>query len=184
MKKIEDVFDPFPILETARTLLRPITQKDLMDIYRYCSVPEVSRHTLWNTHQSTDDTQRFLEFVQQRYTLQKVGPWGIEHKGTGVIIGTCSFIEWDNDHRKAELGYVLSNQFWNQGIMTEVIERVITFGFDQLQLVRIEAKCHPDNTGSYRVMEKTGMKLEGRLRHYLKVKGRYEDILVYSIIRL
>jgi ribosomal-protein-alanine N-acetyltransferase len=68
--------------------------------------------------------------------------------------------------------------------MTEVIERVITFGFDQLQLVRIEAKCHPDNTGSYRVMEKTGMKLEGRLRHYLKVKGRYEDILVYSIIRL
>ncbi|GAB6926164.1 GNAT family N-acetyltransferase [Paenibacillus sp. JCM 10914] len=183
MNTIEESFVPFPILETERTRLRPITPKDLRDIYEYCSVPEVSQYTMWNTHQSLEDTRRFVEFVLHRYAKLKVGPWGIEHKESGTLIGTCSFIDWDNRNQKAELGYVLSNVYWNHGLMTEVIRRVIQFGFDKLQLVRIEAKCHPDNIGSFKVMEKTGMELEGRLRNYLKVKDRYEDILVYSIVK-
>jgi len=182
MNKIEDAFEPFPELETARTRLRRIRWDDLEDMYNYCSVPEVSKYTVWNVHESREDTSRFIEFIMQRYDQQKIGPWGIEDKQSGALIGTCSFIKWDNRCQKAELGYVLSNRYWNRGYMTEAIGRVIEFGFNRLELVRIEAKCHPDNAGSFRVMEKTGMKQEGRLRSYLKVKDRFEDILVYSII--
>lgn len=181
--KIEDRFDSFPILETKRSILRPITLSDLNDIASYCSVPEVSQYTVWDVHKSIEDTKEFIQFVVNRYESQKVGPWGIELKKTGRIIGSCSFVSWDNKNRRAELGYVLSNRYWNQGIMTEVINRVVEFGFKDLELVRIEARCLPENLGSSRVMEKTGMKFEGLLRKHIWAKNDFQDLKLYSIVR-
>lgn len=183
MAKIEERFQPFPVFETQRTLLRKIAYSDQDEMFRYCSVPDVSRYTVWNTHQSIQDTKQFIDFVQYRYETEKVGPWGIEHKGTGKIIGSCSFVSWDSRQARAELGYVLSKEYWNQGIMSEVIGRIIEFGFSELHLVRIEARCHPDNIGSARVMEKTGMKFEGVLRKNIFAKGEYQDVKIYSIIK-
>ncbi len=181
--RIEDRFDSFPILETKRSILRPITFSDLDDIASYCSIPEVSQYTVWDVHKSIEDTKEFIQFVINRYESQKVGPWGIELKETGRIIGSCSFVSWDNKNRRAELGYVLSNRYWNQGIMTEVINRVVEFGFKNLELVRIEARCLPENSGSSRVMEKTGMKFEGVLRKHIWAKNDFQDLKLYSIVR-
>ncbi len=181
--RIEDRFDSFPILETKRSILRPITFSDLDDIASYCSIPKVSQYTVWDVHKSIEDTKEFIQFVINRYESQKVGPWGIELKETGRIIGSCSFVSWDNKNRRAELGYVLSNRYWNQGIMTEVINRVVEFGFKNLELVRIEARCLPENSGSSRVMEKTGMKFEGVLRKHIWAKNDFQDLKLYSIVR-
>ncbi len=181
--RIEDRFDSFPILKTKRSILRPITFSDLDDIASYCSIPEVSQYTVWDVHKSIEDTKEFIQFVINRYESQKVGPWGIELKETGRIIGSCSFVSWDNKNRRAELGYVLSNRYWNQGIMTEVINRVVEFGFKNLELVRIEARCLPENSGSSRVMEKTGMKFEGVLRKHIWAKNDFQDLKLYSIVR-
>lgn len=84
---------------------------------------------------------------------------------------------------KAELGYVLSDEYWNQGIMTEVVNRIIEYAFKDLELVRLEAKCHPENVGSARVMEKSRMKFEGILRKYVWSKEELQDVKLYSIIR-
>jgi len=105
VKKIEEHFEPFPILETKRTYLRPISLSDLNDIAGYCKVPEVSRYTVWDVHKSIEDTKAFIDFVLGRYETQRIGPWGIEFKETGRIIGSCSFVSWDNRNRRAELGY-------------------------------------------------------------------------------
>ncbi|MFC5471253.1 GNAT family N-acetyltransferase [Cohnella suwonensis] len=183
MRRIEDHFEPFPVLETDRVILRPITYSDLDDVSSYCTVPEVSQYTVWDVHKSIEDTKAFIDFVMNRYESQKVGPWGIEYKETRRIIGSCSFVSWDNKNRKAELGYVLSNRYWNQGIMTEVIKRILEFGFRKLELVRIEARCLPDNLGSSKVMEKTGMKYEGLLRNLIWAKNDFQDLRMYSIVR-
>ncbi|GJM70102.1 hypothetical protein HMSSN036_23180 [Paenibacillus macerans] len=84
---------------------------------------------------------------------------------------------------RAEIGYVLSKQYWNKGIMTEVVRRIIEFSFKELELVRVEAKCHPKNVGSAKVMEKSEMKFEGVLRRYLWAKEELQDVKLYSIIR-
>ncbi|AHV98806.1 GNAT family N-acetyltransferase [Paenibacillus sabinae] len=181
--KLEEHFEPFPELATKRATLRPIEYSDLNDIASYCTVPEVSRYTVWDVHKSIEDTKAFIDFVINRYATQKVGPWGIELKESGRIIGSCSFVSWDNNNRRAELGYVLSNQYWNQGIMTEVIRRIIEFGFKDLELIRIEARCLPSNLGSSKVMEKTGMKYEGILRRHIWAKNEFQDLAMYSIIR-
>lgn len=81
------------------------------------------------------------------------------------------------------MGYVLSDQYWNQGIMTEVVSKIIQFGFEEVGLERIQARCMVDNTGSAKVMEKVGMKFEGVLRNYMKVKNELRDLNMYAILK-
>ena len=181
--RIEDYFENFPMLETDRILLRPITYLDIEDMYKYCSVPEVSRYTTWEYHKSKDDTKGFIDFILNRYASEKVGPWGIEYKESKQLIGSCSFVNWNNHCMRAEIGYVLSTQYWNKGIMTEVVRRIIEFSFKELELVRVEAKCHLKNVGFAKVMEKGGMKFEGVIRRYLWAKEELQDVKLYSIIR-
>jgi len=99
------------------------------------------------------------------------------------MIGTCSFGSWERDHRRAEIGYVLNRRYWGQGYMTEVVRAIIAFGFRELGLNRIQARCEVPNIGSARVMEKAGMSFEGVLRQQLFEKGSYRDMKMYSILR-
>ncbi|WP_145146605.1 GNAT family N-acetyltransferase [Paenibacillus xylanexedens] len=183
MKTIESFFETFPVLETERTLLRPLTYDDLDDMYSYCVVPAVSEFTTWDAHQSKEDTKAFLDFVMSRYEIDLIGPWGIEDKQTKRLIGSCNYLGCDSDNRRVELGYVLSDHYWNQGFMTEVVKRIIQFGFDEVGLERIQARCLVKNTGSAKVMEKSGMQFEGILRKYMRVKNELQDLKMYAILK-
>lgn len=118
-----------------------------------------------------------------RYENKQVAPWGIELKENGKFIGTIDFVWWQPKHKSAEIGYVLSKNYWGKGITTEAAKKVITFGFDQMNLVRIQAKCIVANTGSRRVMEKSGMSFEGVMRKAILYKGVRQDLQLYSIIK-
>lgn len=180
--QIEDVFSDLPTLETDRTILRKLRSEDEEDIFHYGSDEEVSRYTAWPTHQTMEDTRLYLMRVLHKYSQHAVAPWGIVDKETGKVIGTSGFMAWDVRHAKAELGYALSKDYWNRGYMTEVIRTIISFGFERMKLVRIEASCLTSNLGSARVMEKAGMSYEGLLRQTIFVKGKHEDLKLYSIV--
>ncbi|WP_127591334.1 GNAT family N-acetyltransferase [Paenibacillus lautus] len=180
--RIEDIFSDLPTLETERTILRKLRSEDEQDIFHYGSDDDVSRYTAWPTHRTMEDTRNYLNKVLQKYEQHAVAPWGIVDKETGKIIGTSGFMAWNVHHAKAELGYALSKDYWNLGYMTEVIRTIISFGFDRMKLVRIEASCLPLNIGSARVMEKVGMTYEGLIRQTILVKGKHEDLKLYSIV--
>ncbi len=74
-------------------------------------------------------------------------------------------------------------EHWGRGIGIEAAGALIGFGFKELDLHRIIAKCDPMNVASWRVMEKNGMKREGRLRENVKIRGERRDSLLYSILR-
>ena len=92
-------------------------------------------------------------------------------------------MEISAQHRKAEIGYVLSRAYWNRGVMSEALARVLVLAFDQLGLNRIEGFCQVDNHSSRRVLEKAGMKEEGVLRDYIYQKGAFRDLFQYSILK-
>jgi len=181
--QVEDVFRDLPTLETERTVLRKITINDAKDLFDYCSDEEVARYTSWYPHQTIDDSFLFINAVLPLYQEGQISPWGIEHKETDKLIGTCGFVSWVTKHARAEIGYALSRQYWNQGLMTEIVRNIIDFGFNTMQLVRLEARCHVDNIASARVMEKSGMQLEGILRKHMLIKGEHQDLKLYSIIK-
>ncbi|KAA8787565.1 ribosomal-protein-alanine N-acetyltransferase [Paenibacillus sp. 4624] len=180
--KIEDIYNDLPVLETSRTILRKIEKNDVQDIYSYCSDPEVSKYTTWHPHMKIEDTENFVDFIIDKYNKSQISPWGIQDKKTDKIIGTCDFVGWDINHHKAEIGYALSRDYWGQGYMTECVKKIIEFGFEHMDLVRIEARCISANTGSSRVMEKSGMEFEGVFRKHVFIKGKFEDLKMYSII--
>jgi len=110
-------------------------------------------------------------------------PWGIVYKENNKLIGTGGYHNWNPEHRRAEVGYAISSRYWNKGIMTETLKRMLRFGFEAMDLNRIEALCKIENAASEKVMQKCGMKYEGTLREQMFVKGAYQDLKLYSILK-
>ncbi|MFD2671468.1 GNAT family N-acetyltransferase [Marinicrinis sediminis] len=177
-----DIYKQMPVLHTSRLTLRPLKSSDATDIFAYCSDREMTRYTIWETHQTIADTEAFLNGTFAQYERGEVSPWGMVEKQSGQIIGTVGFISWDTVNDRAELGYALSRSCWGKGYMSEAVQELVKFGFERMELVRIEARCHPNNIGSERVMQKSGMQFEGILRKHIRAKGRYEDVKMYAII--
>jgi [ribosomal protein S5]-alanine N-acetyltransferase len=176
---ILEKFAEVPKLETERLILRKITRDDAEDMYSYASNEEVTRDVTWDTHSSLSDTVEFIHTFLSQYDAL----WGIELKENGTFIGTVHFVWWQPEHNSAEIGYVLSKEYWGKGIITEAAMAVISFGFDRMNLVRIQARCFLENKGSERVMNKLGMSFEGIGRKVMYVKGEHRDLKVYSIVK-
>ena len=184
MAGAERVFADLPELETERLILRSMRLDDAEAMHAYASDPEVTRYVLWDTHRSIEDSESFLRLVTEGYARGDFGGWGIVLREDGAFVGTCGLdAGYAPEHARAELGYVLSREHWGKGLMTEAVRAVIAFGFEQLSLNRIEARCIAENTASVRVMEKAGMTYEGTLREREFIKGAYRDIKLYSILR-
>ena len=98
------------------------------------------------------------------------------------MIGTCGFTTLDQKNNAGEVGYVLNPDYWNRGISSESVSRVLDYGFRELRLNRIQARYMYGNDRSRRVMEKCGMTFEGVARALMYVKNEYRDIGVCSIL--
>jgi RimJ/RimL family protein N-acetyltransferase len=180
---VKEIYGQLPALESKRLIMRKVTMNDAEDMFAYASNNEVSRYVTWEAHRSLSDTKDFIRFILQNYEDKKIAPWGIEHKESGKLIGTIDFVSWQVDHHRAEIGYVLAPEYWGSGLMTEAAQKIIAFGFENMNLVRIQARCFVENLGSERVMQKAGMSFEGIIRKGMFVKGKHQDLKLYSIIK-
>ena len=183
MQTYLEVFGRLPTMLTRRLILRPVRMSDAQDLYEYSRDPEVARHVLWDAHRSIHQTRAYIRYLLRQYRSCAPGTFVIALRETGKVIGTIGFMWVQTENRSAEVGYSLSRAYWNRGIMTEALQAVLKFGFDSLSLNRIEAQHESDNPASGRVMEKTGMRHEGRLRQRVYNKGRYADVELYAILR-
>jgi ribosomal-protein-alanine N-acetyltransferase len=181
--RAEDVLKNLPTLETDRLILRKMILGDTEAVFAYASDPEVTRYVIWDAHRTIEDPETFLRSVAERYENAEVADWGIVYKGNGRFIGGCGIVGWDLENARAEIGYVLSRQYWGQGLMPEAVRAMIAFGFEKMGLNRLEARCITENTASARVMEKAGMLYEGTLRQREFIKGAYRDTKIYSILK-
>jgi [ribosomal protein S5]-alanine N-acetyltransferase len=181
--KIEEIYKDIPVMETERLILRKVTLDDLDDMFEYGSDNEVTRYVTWETHRTTMDTKEFIDFVMSKYTKGEIAPWGIELKENGKFIGTVDFVSWSSHHNTAEIGYVLSKSYWRKGYGTEAANEIIRFGFEKMDLVRIQARCFLENIGSECVMKKLGMTYEGVIRKGMFAKGVHHDLKLYSILK-
>ena len=172
-----------PLLETARLVLRAFSMDDINDIFEYASIKEVTDFLPWEAHQTFDDTKAFLKMSREMFKKYGNIDFAILLKQEHKVIGGISIRKWNDINRCADIGYVLSSKYWGRGIITEAIKRIIKFGFEDLNVNRIEAHCDENNTGSYRAMEKAGMKYEGTLREKTFMKGKFINMKFYSILK-
>lgn len=176
-----DLPEQFLTLQTSRLTLRKLVIEDAEDIFAYACDPQVSRYTLWEVHQSINETYEYLNnCVFRMYGAGTGMTWGIVEKESNKIIGTCS-LHVQPMHRRAEMGYTLARAYWGQGLMPEAVKAMIAFGFHVMQLLRIQAYCAVENVNSARVLEKSGMQYEGTLHNYVFTQNRPWDVKMYAI---
>lgn len=196
---IQKTFADIPTLHTDRMTLRRMKPSDSADMYEYAHQEPVTRYLLWDPHPSEFATREYLTRLQKRYHDGEFYDWALvlpDDGGTSEekrkwfrfpvrrekMIGTCGFVSFSVENRSAEIGYVLNPDYWGQGYMPEAVRRVLSFGFCELGLNRIEARYMVGNEKSRRVMEKVGMTFEGVRRELLYVKGAYRDIGTCAIL--
>ena len=169
--------------ETDRLILRKGNLEDCEDIFNnYTSKDKVTEFLSWQTHKSIEDTITYLKNVVLPEYEKEFYCWYIELKETHKVIGNVSVVNLNKDKKYAELGWVLSDDYWGQGIMPEAAKVVLEY-LKSLGFVRIEAKHKVENAKSGKVMQKIGMKYEGILRKAnLDNKGNLCDVAVYSYI--
>lgn len=173
----------FPVLETERFLLRQGTMADAPGYFAIFSNPDVTKYYDLETFTELAQAEDLLRRAQAGYEEHKRIRWIIVPKGEDAMIGSIGFHSWDKGDFKAEIGYELRRERWGQGVIAEVMPFVLAYGFQHLQLNRVEAQFHPLNSGSRRVLEKAGFQREGLLRDYAFMKGQFLDVEVYSLLK-
>lgn len=175
--------DEMPHLESERLMLRPLTPADLEFVYQHFSNPDITRYLHDEEPIRTrEEAQAIVDF----YTEPGIKPynrWVIISKASGKPIGSCGYHNWRKRHFRAEIGFDLAKDCWNQGFMTEALSIAIEFGFVQMELNRIEALAHPQNLASIRLLEKLRFQNEGIHRDYYYQGGMFHDCLRYSLLR-
>ena len=170
----------FPILLTPRTTLREITEVDADTIFDCFSQKEVIRYYGQEKLTTFQEALHLIDIFAENYRNQKGLRWGIERIDTGELMGTVGFNQWNQKHKRAEIGYELHPKYWGHGYASESASAVMAYGFDTLQLVRIGAVVFLENKASQHVLEKLGFQQEGVLKNYMYQNGKAHDTFVYS----
>lgn len=171
------------ILNTERLQLRKLTPEVYDYIYKTLSEEEqlhfLGISTLEELKKEQEKHKNGLATYNKSFAYFQVFD-----KETHKLIGWCGYHTWYTDHDRAEIGYGLINDSYkNKGLMTEALLPIINYGFQTMNLFRIEAFIGLDNIPSHKLLTKFGFIQEGLLRnHYLK-DGVYEDSAIFSILK-
>ena len=181
MIKLE--FKPFPNLETERLLLRSIDLSDVDDLFKILNDPDVAEYDYFYPVETKEKTFSFIERYQRELEGNEEITWGIILKENQKLIGTCCLGNFDKGAKRAEIGYALSKAQWGKGYATEAAKKILTYGFKNIKLNRIEATITPGNDSSVRVLEKLGFQREGLVRQRDLIKGKVVDGIIMGLLK-
>lgn len=170
----------FEIVETTRLLLNGLSPIDMKHIFENYTKPEIKRIL---GHHSEEDYQKEEFKYKNGYSSynRSFKLFLMTDKASNTIIGRCGIHNWNPEHRRAEIGYVMQNEnYKRKGLMTETLGAIIEYGFNKMNLNRIEALVGIGNVPSLRLMEMFNFIKEGILRKHYYASGKYEDSVLFS----
>jgi len=171
-------------IDTQRIQLRSFCHTDNDDMLRYwISDPEIQSLISEPVYSTKQEVAVLLTKYIESYDKLDYYRWAIVLKETNECIGQIAFFLIDNKNHFGEIEYCIGKKFQRKGFATECTQALIDFGFEKIQLNKIQI-CHKaNNLPSKRVIEKCGFKYEGTLRDFFYIYGKYVDRLYYSILR-
>lgn len=174
----------FPDLETDRLMLQLLTDEDAPALFEFFSDDDVTKYMDMESFTSVQQAVDEIDFMSRMAERLQGCRYGIHDKRDGKLIGTCGFHAWEWQRgRKAEIGYDLAKAYWGKGIMKEALTSLITFGYEHMNLLRIEALVLPEANQSMSVLRKLGFTQEGLLRAYGYWQDQAWDEYMFSLLR-
>ncbi|MCK6619092.1 MAG: GNAT family N-acetyltransferase [Calditrichaceae bacterium] len=172
-----------PTLTTPRLLLRAFTFEDAPEVQRLAGEREVASTTLGIPHPYENGmAEQWISTHREKFEQGQEIIFALELRSDRTLVGAID-LRLKTAHDRAEIGYWVGKPHWNRGYCTEAAAALLAYGFETLGLNRIMAHHLSRNPASGRVMQKIGMRHEGRLRQHTKKWEVYEDIEIYGILR-
>lgn len=172
-------------LETERLVLRPFSGDDLDDLYEYASIPGVGEMAGWPHHESAETSKRILQSF-----IEKKEVFALELKKNGKVVGSLGLHDsWANDDpqyiemKSKEIGYVLSRDYWGQGLVPEAVKAVIVLCFHEYDCDILTCGHFSTNNQSRRVIEKCGFRFEKHSFFHAKQLNMAIEDMKYVLLR-
>ena len=173
---------PQPTLDTDRLILRPFVASDAGRVQKLAGDREIALTTLRIPHPYEDGmAEAWIAAKPDQWTDGLGAVFAVVSKEDRSLVGSIG-LDVVPGHRRGELGYWIGKPYWGCGYATEAAREMLRFGFEQLDLRRIQATVFPGNPASAKILTKIGMQREGRLRHYVEKWGEPRDLEIYSIL--
>jgi [ribosomal protein S5]-alanine N-acetyltransferase len=163
-------------IESNRLAIRIFVESDWQAVLEYTSNPDVMKYIPEGVF-SEVDVKRFID-ENQGENAQK---FPVLLKESNTLIGHIVFHKYFGDHTY-EIGWVFNPKYYNKGYASEAAMAILQHGFENLKLHRIIATCQPENTASFRVMEKIGMRREGYFKKCIPHGDEWWDEYYYAIL--
>jgi len=157
---------PLTTIETARLRLRSFRPSDAPALFEVFGDPEVRRYLPPGPAPTLERIRRAVDRRVGHERAHGFGLWAVERRDTGELIGDCGPLLVDWTGPEIEIAYHYRRSAWGQGLGTEAAVAALARCFGPLGLERVIAICFPENTASWRVMEKAGMRHEGEAEYY------------------
>lgn len=169
---------------TQRLILRRFEYSDNQDMLSYW-VSDEKIQSLYSepVYATSEAVKGLLDKYTGSYERNDYYRWAVILKETGECIGQIAYFLVDSKNRFAEIEYCIGSKFQKRGFATEATRAVIEFGFEKINLHKVQICTKTINVPSRRVIEKCGFVFEGTLRDYFYMNGEYVGRHYYSMLR-
>lgn len=171
----------FATFETERLFFRPFSYPDLDDFADIILNPRVTKFI----HPSYQNKQEAAELLIEAFMKEPLGKWAIVNQKTSTVIGAIRLENRDDRHKRVEISYFLSEEFWHQGFMSESLRALLNLCFKEFEIRVIDIIVHEENIASQALAEACGFKIKERfkgsdrythkMRRYTRLELQGED---------
>lgn len=170
-------------LETNRLILKDYSMENLSDYGLLRSCEEVWKYS---TNTATNDITSVKNQLEELLEKQRKSGYGfcaLMEKRSNRYIGEAGILSMNSNANRCVIGYNLLPDAWNKGYATEITIELVKYAFEALGVERVEALAMQLNAASCRVLEKSGLKKEGLLKHFARINDNYYDVAYYGVIK-
>lgn len=176
-------FHPFKNLETERLLLRRVIESDYPEIMELRGNPETMKFIPRPLVTTKEEALNHFKMIDEKIESNEGINWAITIKGSPKLIGIIGHYRISAENHRCEIGYMILPQHNGKGYVTEAVDVVLEYGFNDLQMHSIEAIIDPDNIASERVLQKNGFVKEAHIVENELYEGKFWDTVIYSILK-
>lgn len=171
-------------LYTERLNIKFVSENDVEDIFDLKRLAETSEFNTSEPLKNIDETKLIVKNFINENSKEKTKQYTfkVELTDKKQFIGLIGINLGKEHYKNGEVWFQYDPKFWNKGYATESLRKIISFGFENLNLHRIEAGCAIGNVGSIKVLEKVGMFREAHTRKWLPLKSGWSDNYGYAIL--
>ncbi|UCC18360.1 MAG: GNAT family N-acetyltransferase [Promethearchaeota archaeon] len=171
------------MLRGKRVNLGPIKREYIESFLKWFNDPEITQYLLAYRPMTRMAEEEWMENLKNREDAIYLSIVIPNDDGSETLIGNCGIhnIDWKN--RVGEVGIVSGEkEYQNKGYGTEAMELLLEYGFETVNLHRIELFTYDFNIGAFKSYKKVGFVEEGRKRQFVWINGSYHDAILMGIL--